>query len=156
MLRLALAALCLSACATRPPPEPFALFTGPPLGLARNDGVVIAGLATDKRTDEPIAGALVVMQCSCLENDLELTTDADGTYRAIGLPSGKYTVQLLYDRVNMRNEMYLPPQGMARADYSFDPDQRYDCVFYVLPRRFTDAQPWVLVGNLDLPLDPPH
>lgn len=156
MLRPTLATLCLAACASYPPAQPFAIFTGPPLGLANDDGVVIAGLITDSRTDEPIAGALVFVHCNCLPDFLELTSDDDGIYRAIGLPSGEYTVQVLAREANVNKSFFMPPQAKLRADYSLDPDLRHFCGWETFPRGFGGGQPWVLMGNLDLPLQPPR
>jgi hypothetical protein len=55
----------------------------------------IYGAVRHAKTGEPLANALVVLQCTCIEGMRETQTNDAGVYRFRGLPSGVYTVQIL-------------------------------------------------------------
>ena len=75
---------------------------------------VISGKIINSRTDEPIVNALVILQCTCLQDLRETVTDATGEYAFTGLPSGTYTIQVLVGRANVSKVVTLPqanPKG---------------------------------------------
>ena len=63
--------------------------------------VTISGVVTDAKSGEKIKDALVILQCSCLQGQREMTTNADGLYSFRNLPQGKYTVQVLVGQANV-------------------------------------------------------
>ncbi len=164
MLRLALAAVCLGACATRPPPPPTipsAELFARPTDVATPDpaGATIAGVVTDQKTHAQLAGALVILQCSCLPGQREVETDARGAYRFRGLPPGKFSVQVLFAQANVTKSMDLPADARFRANFSLDPAPKWHggCDLGPrTPRNFSAGHAWVLTGDSPFPLAPPR
>jgi Carboxypeptidase regulatory-like domain len=70
---------------------------------------VIAGQVKHSKTGEPVANALVILQCTCLAGAREAQTDADGNYAFRGLPAGVYTVQVLAGQADVTKVVELPP-----------------------------------------------
>jgi hypothetical protein len=68
---------------------PIALLTKANTG--KNEGVV-QGQVTDAVTKKPIAGVVVSMTGSKLNNEKEVTTDADGYFKISKLPGGDLTI----------------------------------------------------------------
>jgi len=68
---------------------PIALLTKANTG--KNEGVV-QGQVTDAVTKKPIAGVVVSMTGSKLNNEKEVTTDADGYFKIGKLPGGDLTI----------------------------------------------------------------
>lgn len=87
-----------------------AMLAAPPVG---HQGV-IAGRVVHEATDEPLPGALVILQCSCLRGARETQTNADGFYRFGGLPAGTYTVQVLVGTADVSKVFTLPPSEPSR------------------------------------------
>ena len=85
----------------------------------------ISGVVTDSKTGEKIANALVIVQCSCLQGQREMTTNADGLYTFRNLPQGKYTVQVLVGQANVNKSMDVPPGSKYRANFSVDPANKF-------------------------------
>ncbi|MEM6996575.1 MAG: carboxypeptidase-like regulatory domain-containing protein [Myxococcota bacterium] len=56
---------------------------------------VIRGVVRHPTGRQPIEGALVILQCSCLQEARETMTNSAGMYRFKHLPAGTYTVQVL-------------------------------------------------------------
>ena len=57
----------------------------------KNEGVV-QGQVTDAVTKKPIAGVVVSMTGSKLNNEKEVTTDSEGNFRISKLPGGDLTI----------------------------------------------------------------
>jgi hypothetical protein len=70
---------------------------------------VIAGKVVHSKTGEPLQGALVVLQCSCLRAVRETQTNTEGLYRFGGLPAGTYTLQVLSGMADVSKVITLPP-----------------------------------------------
>lgn len=70
---------------------------------------VISGQVLHRQTHAPIGGALVILQCSCLDSARETQTNGDGQYAFRGLPAGTYTVQVLAGEANVSKVLTLPP-----------------------------------------------
>ncbi len=120
-VRLWCLALCLAgAC----------LFGWPGLARADNDAS-IRGVVTDRGDDEPIADALVVLQCTCLNGERETQTNARGIYRFDDLPPGNYTVQVLFGRANVSKVTQLPRGAQFRANFAIDPQNEFVRVIQV-------------------------
>jgi hypothetical protein len=91
-----------------------------PCGLGRDDQ-----RCRDRREDrEKINGALVILQCSCLQGQREMTTNADGLYSFRNLPQGKYTVQVLFGQANVNKSMDVPAGAKFRANFQDRPEQQ--------------------------------
>jgi hypothetical protein len=81
--------------------------------------VVLQGVVRDQNSGEPIAGALVVVQCACLQGAVEATTDAAGLYNLRNLPPGNYTVQVLAGQTMFTEALSAAP-GVSRLDFKVD------------------------------------
>lgn len=68
----------------------------------------ISGTVIHSETREPIANALVVLQCTCLAGSRETTTDPRGRYAFARLPPGTYTVQVLAGQADVSKVFELP------------------------------------------------
>jgi hypothetical protein len=88
----------------------------------------LGGVVRDAKTKEKIAGALVYLQCSCLQGQRETTTSEDGIYTFRNLPQGKYTVQVLYTKANVSKSLDLPAGSKFRADFAIDPGNDFTIV----------------------------
>ncbi len=84
--------------------------------------VTISGVVSDTKTGEKIGGALVILQCTCLQGQREVQTNADGQYSLRNLRQGKYTVQVLFGQANVNKSMDVPPGSKFRANFSIDSD----------------------------------
>jgi hypothetical protein len=100
------------------------LAMAPNFALAASD-VTISGVVTDAKTGDKISGALVILQCSCLQGQREVQTNADGLYSFRNLPQGKYTVQVLFGQANVNKSMDVPPGAKFRANFSIDPNNKF-------------------------------
>jgi iron complex outermembrane receptor protein len=70
---------------------------------------MISGQVKSSKTGEPLAGALVILQCACLVGPRQTQTNADGRYAFTGLPAGTYTVQVLAGMADVSKVFTLPP-----------------------------------------------
>lgn len=116
---LGLASIACASGAIELTPEPPAITTEPPLAGA--SGAQITGLIVDSRTGDLIDGALVVLQCTCLEGIRESQSNRDGQYRFEDLPAGSYTVQVLYGRADSSRIFTLDRGLRARVHFRIDP-----------------------------------
>ncbi|MBL9102874.1 MAG: TonB-dependent receptor [Myxococcales bacterium] len=96
----------------------------PNFAAAASD-VTISGVVTDTKTGEKINGALVILQCTCLQGQREMQTNAEGLYSFRNLPQGKYTVQVLFGQANVNKSMDVPPGAKFRANFSIDPNNKF-------------------------------
>ena len=103
-------------------PSPTAAPAPAPAPPASSRGAV-SGVVTDITTSEPIEGAIVVLSCSCLEQQLERITNARGVYSFTELPSGNYTVQVLAGKANISKISQLPRGAKFRANFRVNPNQ---------------------------------
>ena len=94
-------------------PRPHADITVEPAGPEVRGGVV-RGVVRDMRTNEPIAGELVLVFCSCLPEGRMGITDALGVYAIHELPPGEYTLQVGSNQAEFR--FALSAGAGARAD----------------------------------------
>jgi len=110
----------------------------PNLALAASD-VTISGVVTDVKSGQKISGALVIVQCTCLQGAREVLTNADGLYTFRNLPQGKYTVQVLYQDANVNKSMDVPPGAKMRANFQIDPKLKFRVDIEVQSKTRTDA-----------------
>ncbi|MFO7566354.1 MAG: carboxypeptidase regulatory-like domain-containing protein [Enhygromyxa sp.] len=101
----------------------------------------ISGIVTDGDDDKkPLANALVVLSCACLDDSVEVYTNARGIYVAKGLPAGVYTVQGFYDALDGSRTVELPRGNKARANLSLRGDKRIaDSELVIYPPVQTDT-----------------
>ena len=92
----------------------------PSVAQAASDGS-ISGVVTDMNNREKIEGAVVILQCSCLQGNRETMTNADGIYAFRNLPTGAYTIQVLYAQADMAKVTTLPRGKKINANFSIDP-----------------------------------
>nr|MCH9685405.1 carboxypeptidase-like regulatory domain-containing protein [Deltaproteobacteria bacterium] len=85
----------------------------------------ILGVVRQSDTNEWISGALIVVQCTCLPQARETTTNAQGVFAINGLPAGKYTVQVLAGRGDISRVIDLPQGKQARLNMAMRPDQEF-------------------------------
>ncbi len=96
----------------------------PNVAQAAADGT-IAGMVTDQKTREKIEGAVVVVQCACLQGTRETTTNPDGLYTFRNLPPGAYTIQVLYGKADIAKITTLQRGKKLRANFSIDPQNTF-------------------------------
>lgn len=85
----------------------------------------IAGVVRHSNTRHALGGALVIIQCTCLEGAREAVTDAGGVYAFRNVPPGRYTVQVLHRDANVNKTIELPAGARLRVNFSVDPDRRF-------------------------------
>jgi hypothetical protein len=74
----------------------------------------IVGRVRNRKTEAPIEGALVVLQCACLAQSRETFTDEGGSYRFSRLPAGRYTVMVLVGNADVSKVITVgPPAAFA-------------------------------------------
>lgn len=122
-MRRACAVLVVAVGCARPvPPSPLRPADLPALTPGQ---AAIQGRAHHAMTGVPIAGALVILQCRCIEGARETQTDARGVYSFADLPSGKYTVQVLYGHANLNKTVELPAGRPVVIQFAVDPEQAF-------------------------------
>ena len=110
-----------------------------PAIAAASDNATIGGVVRDKKTGAVVADAIVIVQCTCLQGQRDLRTNADGLYAASDLPTGLYTVQVLYQDANVSKIVDLPPGAKLRIDVELDPQARFIENIVVEPTMRTDG-----------------
>ncbi len=101
--------------------------------------VTISGVVTDAKSGEKIKDALVILQCSCLQGQREMTTNADGLYTFRNLPQGKYTIQVLVGQANVNKSVDVPAGAKFRANFQVDPNNKFRIDVVVTQKVRTDA-----------------
>ena len=91
------------------------------------------------KSGQKISGALVIIQCTCLQGAREVMTNADGLYTFRNLPQGKYTVQVLYQDANVNKTMDVPPGAKLRANFQIDPKLKFRVDIEVQTKTRNDA-----------------
>jgi len=99
-------------------------FLAPATAEAADDGS-IRGVVTNSNTGDPIDGALVILQCSCLTSEVEATTNSRGIYRFDNLPPGNYTIQVLSGKANVSKVTQLPRSAQFRANFKVNPNNEF-------------------------------
>ncbi|MEM7156804.1 MAG: carboxypeptidase-like regulatory domain-containing protein [Myxococcota bacterium] len=95
---------CLGlACATPLLPDPVRTPGTPDpdsvLHVGRDPGR-ISGQLIDSRQGTPLGSGLVLLTCSCFEEQHEIMTDDEGRFAFEGLPAGSYTVEALHGPID--------------------------------------------------------
>ncbi len=106
---------------------------GPSTAHAASDGS-ISGAVKHTKTKKPVAGALVIAQCSCLQATRETQTNEDGIYSFRDLPPGRYTLQVLAGDANVSKVTDMPRAGKLRANFTVDPADDQIRILYVTPQ----------------------
>jgi hypothetical protein len=94
----------------------------------------VTGIVRHHTSGSAIAGALIIVQCACLQGARETTTDKDGVYSLRDLPPGKYTVQVLFKDANVNKTFEMPPGVGFRVNFRIDPDLKFNVVIGALSR----------------------
>ena len=89
------------------------------------DTGTISGVVTDQKSKAKIPNALVILQCSCLQEARETQTNANGLYAFRNLPPGTYTVQVLVGKADVSKITTLPRGAKFRANFSIDPKNEF-------------------------------
>ena len=82
----------------------------------------LAGVVTHEQTKERIPNALILLQCSCLQGEMQAYTNENGLYAFTGLPSGTYTVQAFAGKANINKVIEIPRAAKLRANFLLDPN----------------------------------
>lgn len=101
------------------------LAVAPTPALALESSGTISGVVTHRATKERIADALVILQCSCLQETRETQTNANGLYAFGDLPPGTYTVQVLSGQADVSKVATLPDGAALRANFNVNPDEEF-------------------------------
>ncbi|MEM7157771.1 MAG: TonB-dependent receptor [Myxococcota bacterium] len=91
--------------------------------LAQAAGGGISGVVRNSETKKHVKDALVIIQCTCLAEPRELTTNANGLYAFRNLPAGSYTVQVFAGQSNVTKYIELDRNEQLRAGFTVDPDK---------------------------------
>ncbi len=83
---------------------------------------VLAGVVQDKASGDRLKGALVVIQCDCMQDSRETATDAEGIYKFHDLPSGEYRILLVYKTDGARRDIVIRPGVLTRVNFRIDLD----------------------------------
>ena len=108
LLRRACASLLAGGSLACAYASPAPSFSRAELPLVASERGAIQGAVYHTITGARIAGALVILQCSCIPNATETETDARGRYSFGDLPAGHYSVQVLFQDVDVNQSMDLP------------------------------------------------
>lgn len=84
-------------------------------------GSQIVGFVADKDSGDAVAGAMVVIQCSCLQGWRETQSNADGVYAFRDLPPGDYTVQAFHGKGDAIQALTLGAGQRARLRFRITP-----------------------------------
>lgn len=106
-----------------PPPSPT------------TDSGAISGAVGHSETREPIPGAIVVLQCTCMEGPREAITNHRGLYVFRDVPPGQHTVRVLSGQADVTKTFSLPAGARFRANFSLDPDADFHRAIVVESRR---------------------
>lgn len=94
------------------------LFQGLPTTSSAAATATITGTVSAGEERESIAGALVVIQCSCIHTAREATTNDHGRYVFEDLPLGTYTIQVLSGQADVAKVVTIRHGTRVRADFS--------------------------------------
>jgi hypothetical protein len=111
----------------------------PAIARAADEGA-ISGVVTDTTTKAPLRGALVIIECRCLQDRIETSTDGSGLYAARNLPPGPYVVTVLKGKAQLSKSFELPHAAKLRANFSLSPDDTQTRTVYV-PRAIESSKP---------------
>ena len=129
-LRPALSRAALSLGLTIAAPVGAAIALMPGSAQAAENGT-ISGVVTHGKTKERIPEALVILQCSCLQDPRETQTNSNGLYAFRNLPPGTYTIQILAGQADVAKVATLPRGAKFRANFTVDPDDEFRRVIRV-------------------------
>ncbi len=106
--------IALSSCCV-----PVLAWAAPPVESSpsqRGASGSISGVVRGSANDEPIADALVIVDCACLAEPIEVYTNARGVYRIAGLPPGNYTIEAMRVDAKATRSLALGSGESARLD----------------------------------------
>ena len=97
------------------------------------DEAVLSGVVTHANTGKRIPGALVILQCNCLQGTREFTTTQNGLYAFKALPPGTYTIQVLKGGADISKVVTVPRSAKFRANFKIDPDDEITKTIVIKP-----------------------
>jgi hypothetical protein len=86
------------------------------------DTVVIVGRVRNANTEASIAGAVIVLRCTCFDGTRERLTNERGFYWFDELPPGSYTIQVLAGNANTSKTTLVPAGRTFVGHFAIDPD----------------------------------
>ena len=101
--------------------HPRDAIAAPPTGSTSG---TISGIVT--REDKPIGEALVVLSCTCLNDEIRVTSSDRGVYSVSGLPAGRYIVQSFYDTFDVTRHVELGRGGSMRVNLALQGEREVD------------------------------
>jgi hypothetical protein len=87
-----------------------------------SSGATIVGKITNSETKEPLANAIVILECTCLQSARETTTDAQGLYRFADLPAGTYSVNVFAGKGKVYKVIEVARGEAMRVSSTIDPN----------------------------------
>lgn len=88
---------------------------------------------------EPLASAVVVLQCACLPANREVQTNDAGLFAFRALPPGTYTVQVLSGKASVSKVLQLTAGSSFKANFRVDPDVAVRRTIRAKPQRRRDT-----------------
>ncbi|HVH99422.1 MAG TPA: TonB-dependent receptor [Enhygromyxa sp.] len=86
----------------------------------------ITGKVTVGDDNKPVAKAAIVLSCTCLDEEIQVFSNARGIYVATGLPAGLYTVQGFYDTFEANSTVELTRGSSIRAHLRLTGEKRIE------------------------------
>lgn len=120
------------------------------------DHNAIAGVITDPRSGEALAGVTVVVTAAGLAREQVTITDEQGAYKVAGLPAGLAKVTLYYgDLASVHDAIAVSSLGVTPMSASLDPEPRpayldYEVTIPVPTRTFEAALGEAALGEAAL------
>ncbi|MBX7079450.1 MAG: carboxypeptidase regulatory-like domain-containing protein [Nannocystaceae bacterium] len=85
------------------------------------DDAAIRGVVRHEKTKQPLVGALVIVECTCLQGSRETMTDASGLYAVRDLPQGPYRVTVLSGDGKVEKSFDLVRSSKLNVNFTLDP-----------------------------------
>lgn len=88
-------------------------------------GGSIRGLVTDKDSKKPVPYAYIVLSSDSLEQQIELQTNEEGTYKVTDLPGGNYSVEVYIGAEIASKTLGLPEGDDRVANFAIDTTRQH-------------------------------
>lgn len=88
-------------------------------------GGSIRGLITDKDSKKPVPYAFIVLTSDALEQQIEVQSNEQGTYKVTDLPPGHYGIEVYFGADMVTKKLELPKGDHLKADFAMDTTRQH-------------------------------